>query len=113
MGNCFFKKIEIHEGDFSFIKDVTFKRALIHDYIYCLDILPENKGNFTDGHRPSFDQEKPNLWDTPPRDEWKQIQNKAYPLHSETSYNKSMRILSFIKFYGWKEMLKNRSRFGI
>jgi hypothetical protein len=112
MGNCF-KKNEIHEGDFSFVKDPSFRRALIYDYAKCLKILPENKGKFVDGHRPSFDQEKPTLWDTPPVDEWKKIQNEVYPLHSETSYRKSMRILSFIKFHGWRHFIKNRSRFDI
>ena len=68
----------LEPGNFSFIKNKTLRFALEYDYIHVLpvieDLSPRGDTHFNDGKRSTFDSDRPNVWDTPPGEEWKKVQ---------------------------------------
>ena len=108
---CFGKKKPIQEGDFSFIKDKRMRLSMQHDYKYCYNDIEINdsvEGFFEEGKRSSFniDPQKTNVWDTPPGYEWRRISMASYPLHTEETYNRNMKMLLYISKNGWTEFVK-------
>ena len=109
---CFVRYIK---GDFSFILNNTLRHTLQYDYNNCFkDILKTNNLDFEYFKNsactslPSIDEiEIPNTWDTPPGDDWEKIRKKVYPLHNQTTYERNMKILYFMKINGWKKTVKN------
>lgn len=107
-----FKKLSKKPGDFSFVNNRTIRFSLEHDYHTCLPLIQqlglESSEHFNDGERSSLDEERPNVWDTPPGEEWRKIQNKACPFHSEQTYHRNMKIMSYIAKHGWEKFLENK-----
>ena len=97
-----FKPIVYREGDFSFIRDSLTRTSMIHDYKHVLPLLSNlYMSGFQDGERSSADSERPNVWDTPPGEEWSHIPEYAFPVHTEHSYNRNIKWLFIIKEKGW------------
>jgi hypothetical protein len=97
------------EGDFSFIESKTLKLSLEHDYKYILPELMkidiEKTNNYID--RNSFDNPRPNIWDTPPGDIWFNIVHVAYPFHSKESYKYNIKCMNYIRRYSWDHFVIN------
>ena len=97
------------EGDFSFIESKTLKLSLEHDYKYILPELMkidiEKTNNYID--RNSFDNPRPNIWDTPPNDPWYDIVHLAYRFHSKESYKYNIKCMNYIRRYSWDHFVIN------
>ena len=107
---CFDKKVKY--GDFSFIKYDTFlKNSLDHDFKNVFYLIKEHDINFEvsfrESKRNSLDSDRPNVWDTPPGLEWKQITEKMFAGHTEKSFNGNIFYLNYIKINGWNQFVKN------
>jgi hypothetical protein len=80
---------------------------MIHDYTKVLPLLRSANLTvnlecaFREGQRNSIDSARPNLWDTPPGEEWSRIVASVFEAHTENTYNRNMRWLFIIKEKGW------------
>lgn len=81
---CLFKKTVPVPGVFSFVRDKNLRFRLEHDYIMCLPLVKE---------RP---------------DVWEEVRNKACPIHSETSYHISMKVMRYIAIHGWEDFVLHK-----
>jgi hypothetical protein len=79
---CLFKKKAPVPGVFSFVRDKNLRFRLEHDYTTCLPLVKEI---------PSA---------------WEEVRSKACPIHSETSYNISMKVMGYIAVHGWEDFVR-------
>ena len=123
MFRCF-KQQKYEPGNFSFITSNSLKSSLTYDYKYCFHHLKCLNGNedeyFQETQRRSIELDRenpPSLWDTPPGYEWNQVLQYAYPAHTKKSYSYNMKILIYIKKYGWdsfcKRYIKGKQPFNV
>ena len=113
MLNCLKKQSVIEpifkEDDFSFVENKHLRISLEHDYKYVLPELMkidiEKTNNYID--RNSFDNPRPNIWDTPPRDQWFNIVHLAYQLHTKESYKYNIKCMNYIRRYSWDHFVIN------
>ena len=130
--NCILQKY-YEQGDFSFIEDSYFRYTLQYDYealnkigIETWDLLRFNnfRHTFRDGERRSFELDRDynldknldnnlkinnisNIWDTPPGISWMYIKNSLSKTHTEYTFNRNIKILSYIAMYGWQGYVIN------
>jgi len=121
------------KGDFSFIEDSYFRYTLEYDYealnkigIEAWDLLRFNnfRHTFRDGERRNFELDRDynldknldnhlkinnisNIWDTPPGISWMNIKNSLSKTHTEYTFNRNIKILSYIAMYGWQGYVLN------
>ena len=98
-------------GSFEFIQNPDFRFTLEYDYSVVdnfengWEILRniEFTTSFENGKRRSFD----GLWDTPPEECWRELSNNMCKAHTEQTYNRNIKILSYIALYGWEKYIRN------
>ena len=100
-----FKTQFYREGSFSFINDRFDRTSITYDYKHVFHLLTDHSFHeecqFRDGERNSLNSDRPNVWDTPPGDDWRFISHHMFAAHDEKSYNRNMKWLFIIRDQGW------------
>jgi len=96
---CFFQKST--PGVFSFIKNKNLRFLLEYDYSTCLESVREVTAP-PDGEHYARIQ-------SPEGPEWDHIREQACPIHTDTSYKMSMRVMCYIARHGWTGFVKSKT----
>jgi len=111
--NCF--KIKV--GDFLFVKNKYQKLSLEYDFQNVYHLIKDESihfdRSFRNGERNSLDSSRPNVWDTPPGEKWKQVSDLMFPTHTEETYNLNIRMLYYISKHGWDSFVKKFKKLKI